>query len=43
MPELQLERRQHMKPTAAEAAAPNATGFGVPAASSGNPGIGKHN
>lgn len=43
-PELQAELRQHMKPTAAETAAPNAkSGFGVPAASSGNPEIGKHN
>lgn len=39
----QTELREHMKPTAAEAAAPNASGFGVPAASSGNPDVGKHN
>lgn len=37
MPEPLTEFRQHMQPTAAEAAAPNSTGLGVPAASSGNP------
>lgn len=36
MPEPHPELRQHMQPTAAEAAAVHATGLGVPAASSGN-------
>lgn len=36
MPEPLPELRQQMQPTAAEAAAPYATGLGVPAASSGN-------
>lgn len=35
------EKKRNMEPTMAEAAAPHATGFGVPAASSGNPQSGK--
>lgn len=41
-PEPIPEKRIKMEPTDAEAAAVHATGFGVPAASSGNPHIGKH-
>jgi len=42
-PEPIPEKRTKMEPTDAEAAAVHATGFGVPAASSGNPHTGKHN